>query len=714
MNKYFTSLAGQFLSIISIIIIIAMSISGYFQYKDESKNINNSLLAHGKSLGELLASISIDPLLIYDDVTLNDFTEFTSQQKDIVFAVVVNTKKVALTHYLNLDNEYIKMIPGSKTAVDIQPILEQLHKNPNILFVESPIKFENKTIAYSWVGLDRVPYQEEALNTLKKIIFVTCCVGVFVGGAIFLLFRYKIFQPIDLLTQSTQNIAKFEFERPVVIKGKGELSLLADSFDMMRSHLRTMMESRNKVMDELSELNNSLEERVNERTRELQVLNSKIAHQAMHDPLTGLPNRLLIIDHLQKEISHAARDKSTLAVFMIDLNNFKDVNDTLGHPVGDGLLKDVASRLKKALRESDTVGRLGGDEFAVVIPHVKREEAMNVASKVLQQLLPSFTLDKHVMKIGASIGIAMYPEHGEDHTTLIRLADVAMYEAKKSNNYVCMYRPELDIYTHTRLALINDLHDALEGNQLELHYQPKVSLKEGKVLSVEALIRWQHPLNGWIPPSEFIALAENSDLINQISYWVLNNAFSQWREWQDQGINLQIAVNLSARNMVDPYLPKYISELNNNYQMIAGGIKAEITESTIMSNTETVMSIMAGDEMSKMQFSIDDFGTGYSSLSYLKKLTVNEVKIDKTFICDMDHDEDDECIVKSVIDLAHNLGHIVVAEGVETIEVLESLIEMECDEVQGYYFSKPVRSEELISVITSVEEKLNTFLKNNS
>jgi len=700
------SLASQFFIIISTIIMLAMSINAYLQYVSESENISKSLHAHGKSLSELLASISVDPLLIYDDVTLNDYAEFTSRQKDIVFAAVVNTDKIALTHYLNRNNNYLLKIPGAGEAVDILPVLNNLRSNPDILVVEAPIKFKGKVIAYAWVGLDRVPYEKEAFRTLMHIIFVTICVAVSVAGTIFFMFRYKIFQPIELLIQSTQSIAKFKFENPIVIKGKGEISILAESFDQMRKQLKDIIGSRNKVMDELSDLNASLEDRVHARTRELQTLNSQIAHQAMHDPLTGLPNRLLIVEQLQNEINHAARNKSSLSVFMIDLNNFKDVNDTLGHPMGDSLLKDVAQRLKKSLRESDTVGRLGGDEFAVVLPDANIEEAKMVAVKVLEHLAPSFCLDSHIMKIGASVGISMYPQHGEDHTSLIRTADVAMYEAKNSDSNIYVYKPELDKYTKSRMALMNDLLKALIDDQLELHYQPKVSIKEGKVLSVEALIRWHHPENGWIFPDEFIPLAENSDLINQLSYWVLDHAFAQWDSWNKQGVSLQIAVNLSSRNLVDPNLPQQITKLNNLYNMKDGGIKVEITESTIMSNIDVAMNIMSDPGMQMLQFSIDDFGTGYSSLSYLKKLSVNEVKIDKTFVGDMATDKDDESIVKSVIDLAHNLGHTVVAEGVETREVLDLLISMGCDDVQGYYFSKPVKSDELLSVIESIESNL--------
>jgi len=700
-----SSLASQFISYIAVIIITSMSIDAYYQYKIENDIINRTLHAQGKSLAELLASISVDALLVYDDVTLNDYVKFTSLQNNIVFSAVVNNERISLTHFLNVNNDYIKNIPGAVEAVDIQPVLDALRKNKNILFVETPVIFNDEVLAYSWVGIDRKPYLEQSKNILIKIILVTVILGLFIAIGIILLFRYKIFNPIELLIQSTRNISKFEFENPIVIKGKGELSILADSFDKMRGHLKETMETRDRVMTELSELNESLEERVYKRTSELQMLNSKIAHQAMHDPLTGLPNRLLLAEKLDAEISHAFRNKTKLAVFMIDLNNFKDVNDTLGHSVGDGLLKDVAQRIRFSLRSSDTVCRLGGDEFAVVLPDANSDDAIKIAKKILENLEPSFNLDNHIMKIGASIGISIFPEHGDDHTSLIRMADVAMYDAKKNSRHISLYNVDLDKYTKSRLALMHELDEAIKNNQLELYYQPKVSLHNGRVLSVEALIRWCHPDRGMIMPDEFIPFAEDSTLINELSYWVINQAYAQWREWKDKGHNLQIAINLSAHNFADPNLPMLINKFNKKYDMQEAGIKLEITESTIMSNVDGVMNVMADENMKNIQYSIDDFGTGYSSLSYLKKLTVSEVKIDRTFVSDMSTDEDDECIVRSVIDLAHNLGHNVVAEGVETWEVLQQLIEMNCDEVQGYYFSRPVAHHEIISVINSIENE---------
>ncbi len=700
----FSSLTSQFFIFIAIILGIAISVSTYTQYSNEANIINKALYDRGESLAELLAAISVEPLLVFDDVTLNGYAEFISNQKDIVFAAVVNDKNVPLTHYLNKNNNYIKEVLQSDEIVDIQPALNDLRKNTDILFFETVIKFGDKPLAKAWVGLDRQPYNKLSKDALLNILWITLGVGLFVGGAMYFLFKRKIFKPIEILMQGTQSIANFDFDKTVKIDGSGEFALLADSFDKMRLQIKETMESRDLVMMELSELNDSLEEHVQARTQELQILNLKIAHEAMHDPLTGLPNRVLVTEQLQHDIAHAERTKTKLAVFIMDLNNFKEVNDTLGHPEGDRLLINVSQRLLKAIRDSDTVGRLGGDEFAMVLPDINEHDAVKVANKILEELLPSFALDDHTIKVGASIGIAIYPDHGVDHTSLVRLADVAMYEAKKDKSDVCVYRAELDKYTPLRLSLMDYLHTALETNQLQLHYQPQVSLVENKVVSVEALIRWYHPELGWIFPDQFIPIAENTGLINQVSDWVLEEAFTQWRKWQDTGVNLNIAINLSARDLASPGLPARIAGLCNKYKMHNNGITAEITESAIMYNPEQVIEIMHEPDMQRLQFSIDDFGTGYSSLSYLKKLSVEEVKIDKSFIIDMVRDDNDANIVKSVIDLVHNLGHVVVAEGVEDIETLTQLKLLGCDKVQGYFFSKAVPVDELMAIIKNIEQ----------
>lgn len=703
------SLAAQFIIFISAIISVAMGFNAYFQYSNEVQLVNSALNDRGVSIVELLASSSIEPLLVFDDVSLNGYAEFTSKQKNIVFAVVVNKQRKSLTHYINKKDFYINQILQSNKHLDINTVINKLKFNPHILFFEKRISFQGKTLAYAIIGLDRYLFDKTLQRKLINIILITLVLSFFVGGAMFYFFKKKIFVPIEILINSTKNIANFKFEEKISLPGSGEMVDLAKAFDSMRIQLNETMSSRDVVMQELSELNDSLEDRVHKRTQELQMLNSKIAHEAMHDPLTGLPNRVLITEQLMQTILNANRHKSSFAVFIMDLDNFKEVNDTLGHPEGDRLLIDVAHRLSAIVRDSDTVGRLGGDEFAMVLPDINEDDAIVVANKIINELLPSFALGNHSIKVGASIGIAMYPQHGTDHTSLIRTADIAMYEAKKEKNNVSMYHPELDKYSAIRLSLMDYLHTAIDSDQLQLYYQPKISLHKNKVISVEALIRWHHPELGLIYPDQFVPIAENSGLIDVLSNWVLERAFIQWRQWQDDGIDLQISVNLSARNLSNPDLPVLINKLCNDYQMTSQGIKVEITESAIMYNPEQVIEIMTYPEMQKLQFSIDDFGTGYSSLNYLKRLPVVEVKIDKSFIFEMIENENDANIVKAVIDLVHNLHYTVVAEGVENIETLEQLRLLGCDEAQGYFFAKPLPAENLLDKIAEVEQKLRNI-----
>ncbi len=702
------SLARQFFIVVASIIFLAMGIMAYLQYDSESRLIEKSLLQRGQSLTQFLASISIEPLLIFDDVTLNEYAKYASKQQGVVYAIIVDNEHQPMTHYLNRDNDYVKKALQAFDISDLYQILNQLRNDSEIISFSQEVIFENKKLAYVWLGLDRRDYIESLNSTLYKILFATVFIGLFIGSMLLLLFERRIWKPIAKLKESAQHIASLDFNHRINLNSRDEFAELASVFDDMREQLREKIASHNKAVQEITMLNDTLEERVHNRTLELQELNTQMAHQAMHDPLTGLPNRVLVTERIQQSINHAKRHDKTLAVFMLDLNNFKEVNDTLGHPEGDRLLKDVARRLPQALRQTDTVGRLGGDEFAMVLPNVSAAEAISVAEKILQHLLPSFEIDLHHIKIGASIGIAMYPDHGDEHSTLIRLADVAMYEAKSSSSGVCVYAPELDKYTPARLALMADLHTAIETNELQLHYQPKVNLRTGKVHAVEALIRWQHPELGCVFPDQFIPMAENSGLINALSDWVLVEAFTQWLSWKNNSIELQIAINLSARNLLDAKLPGRIGQLCEEYKMTDYGIKVEITESAIMSNPEQVMAIMDDPRMQKLQFSIDDFGTGYSSLGYLKKLSVHEVKIDRSFVVDMAIDKDDAMIVKSVIDLAHNLGHSVVAEGVEDDDTLSRLASLGCDDVQGYYFSKPIPATELPATIKRIENHLKS------
>jgi diguanylate cyclase (GGDEF)-like protein/PAS domain S-box-containing protein len=447
---------------------------------------------------------------------------------------------------------------------------------------------------------------------------------------------------------------------------------------------------------EINSLKEDLEQRVVKRTRELASVNKELQHQALHDALTSLPNRVLLQDRLQQATRAAKRDNHALALMITDLDRFKEINDTLGHHYGDLLLQQVAVRMRSALRDSDTVARLGGDEFAVLLPTISSEEqAIQAAVKIAKAMEAPFILENQHFHVGISIGIALYPKDGDNPTHLMRRADVAMYVAKRAQSSYAFYNPDQDQHSASRLTLVGELRRALEQKQLIVHYQPTVDLKQREVTGVEALLRWDHPTRGMVLPDEFIPLAEQTGLIKGLTIFVLNEALQQLHMWQKAGLHLRMAVNLSARNLNDPDLVRQLDELLNRWQVLPQQLQLEITESAIMEDPPRAMSTLSRLYAMGIKLSIDDFGTGYSSLAYLKQLPVHEIKIDRSFVKDMAINNEDRVIVRSTIDLAFNMGHRVIAEGVDSQETLNLLTGMGCDLAQGFFISSPLGSNEL-------------------
>jgi diguanylate cyclase (GGDEF)-like protein/PAS domain S-box-containing protein len=420
-----------------------------------------------------------------------------------------------------------------------------------------------------------------------------------------------------------------------------------------------------------------------------------LEHQAMHDGLTGLPNRLVLQDRLTQAIRMADRDGRPFALLVIDLDHFKDVNDSLGHLAGDQLLQEVAWRLRQTLRNSDTVARLGGDEFAVVLPDADVSAATLSAEKVVEALGASLVLEGHEVAVGASVGIVVYPENGSDSDTLLRRADVAMYVAKQTRGGYVLYSSDQDHSSTERLTLVGALRRAIADGELILHYQPKVDLRSGEVAGVEALVRWQHPHQGLIPPDRFIPLAEQTGLIRPLTRWVLNSALRQTRAWHDDGLMLTVAVNLSAHDLQDADLPRHVSELLDRWSLGAEWLKLELTESALMADPTQALQVLTALCELGVRIAIDDFGTGYSSLGYLKRLPAHELKIDRTFVADMAETERDHVIVRSTIDLGHNLGLAAVAEGVEDQRTLDLLSGLGCDLAQGFFLSRPLPADKV-------------------
>ena len=423
----------------------------------------------------------------------------------------------------------------------------------------------------------------------------------------------------------------------------------------------------------------------------------QLAHQAVHDALTDLPNRTLLHDRLEQGILRAHRDRAPLGLLLLDLDRFKEVNDTFGHDYGDALLQDVAVRLKGVLRESDTIARLGGDEFAVVLPGVSEADAKQVATKILRSLTEPFRLPGHTLPIDTSIGIALYPEHGDTSQLLLRRADIAMYEAKRTEAGFAVYTEERDQHSQRRITLMSSLHQAIDHGQLVLHYQPKVDCKTKRVIGCEALARWQHPQYGLVPPAEFIPLVEHTGLAKPFTRWVFSEALAECRRWHDNGYDLAVCVNVAARSLHDPELPDMVADALATQRAQPFWLGMEITESSMMVEPERAREILIRLHHMGIDISIDDFGTGYSSLGYLRQLPVSEVKIDRSFVLNMLEDPNDYRIVSATIRLAQDLGMKAVGEGIETREVWETLCESGCDQAQGYYVSRPLPAQTLRS-----------------
>jgi diguanylate cyclase (GGDEF)-like protein/PAS domain S-box-containing protein len=426
---------------------------------------------------------------------------------------------------------------------------------------------------------------------------------------------------------------------------------------------------------------------------ERKVAEERVQFLAYYDALTGLPNRTLLQDRLSKALASARRRKDKVALLFVDLDGFKDINDSLGHSVGDLLLQEVGERLRKFAREQDTVARVGGDEFLLVLSSVKEiPDAAVAAERLRDAMTAGFVVQGHSLNVGCSIGISIFPEHGADGETLIKNADSAMYSAKNNGrNNFRFFTADMSAQVVERLALENSLRLALDKKQLFLVYQPQMNIATGKITGLEALLRWQHPDLGLVPPDKFIRIAENSGLIMPIGEWVLRTACSQARKWQDEGLPVvSVAVNVSAVQFRQEGFCELVRKVLRETGLVPQYLELELTESLLLSNEDVMFSVLQELQALGVRLAIDDFGTGYSSLSYLKKFPVNKLKIDRSFVRDVAVNPDDAAITTAIISMAKSLNLKVIAEGVEDEAQMSFLRAHQCDEIQGYYFSKPL------------------------
>jgi diguanylate cyclase (GGDEF)-like protein len=421
----------------------------------------------------------------------------------------------------------------------------------------------------------------------------------------------------------------------------------------------------------------------------------ELTHLALHDGLTNLPNRAVFYDRLHQAMLISRRNGSPLALLFLDLDRFKEVNDDFGHASGDVLLRQVGERLTTIVRASDTVARVGGDEFGVVLLSADREGACTMAQKVLKTLADPFSLDGMIVNIGASVGIALYPDHGDDAEALVQHADTAMYQAKGASAGFAIYSPAASEDPRDGLTLIGELRRAISDGELAVHYQPRVNVATGRVIGAEALMRWHHRERGYIEPEQFVRAAEKTGLIVDLTAWLLNQAVAQAREWRRQGLELSVAVKLAPRNFRDPQLPLQVGAALASHAADPSWLEIEVPETAITEGPKQALDALARLNALGVQLTVDHFGGGNSSLASLKHLPVHKLKIDKVLVADVAEDQNDSAVVRSMISLGHDLGFIVVAEGTEDELTWELLRNLHCDEAQGYYIARPMPAAEL-------------------
>ncbi len=539
----------------------------------------------------------------------------------------------------------------------IRQTIQPLQKN----MFDELAELEKKLSLWSSENTLHVDVAAKIIN--RELWFLTSIAILFV---VFIYFKLNksLLLPIEMITEAIQaDPASSEQLLHFESRNSKEINILVNAFN----HMRKQVHHRQMVLE----------------------------FQAMHDSLTGLPNRALLQDRLDQSIRQAERNDTEMSLLLLDLDRFKDINDTLGHPVGDVVLRKISKRLEECLRATDTVARLGGDEFAIITSYSDKQQIESFIERIVKKVESVITINDQRLHVGLSVGVASFPKDGLDPDTLIQHADIAMYSAKRENKNQEFYKTEKDYYNADNLTLLADFKAELKepSDRIQIYFQPVVEVKSKNVTSVEALIRWDHPEQGMLPVEQIIKMAEQTGLISELTYWVIQKSVNEYAKWNKR--NISLAINLSVMNLQDGELINCIQSTLEKEKVSPNNLTFEITESAVMSDPVRAKEVLETLNDMGVELSIDDYGTGFSSLAYLKLLPVKYLKIDKSFVIDMLENENDGIIVHSTIELAHNLGLSVVAEGVENDKTLTDLSILGCDYVQGYYVSKPMPSSKI-------------------
>ncbi|MDH5613333.1 MAG: bifunctional diguanylate cyclase/phosphodiesterase [Gammaproteobacteria bacterium] len=606
--------------------------------------------------------------------------------------------------------EYIENNEHSPMLVIASPIDEEFMKNSQGTEADDIIiaiikDQENKILVSSNKKL--IPRGTDLNNTSSK--YLTTSEDHFDTGSSDLLIKFVSFVSTAEVNQQVSEILKEDFlitvATAVAYISSFSLVMLWITSRIQRLTNRVTSFSKNMeiIQPDIDTRNqlDILENRFESLASAIQSETSALEYQALHDPLTDMPNRKMFNNQLQHQILSSTQTHQKFILILSDLDRFKEINDTLGHHIGDVVLQQVGIRLKETLRSNDMVARLGGDEFGILLSNTTLDQSAIILKKILESFELPFVVEGHNLDIGLSMGVVQFPLHGDDVNILIQRADVAMYNAKSKRTGFSVYESSEDSHAVSRLALASDLRLAISNNALRLFYQPKIDLTTGDIYGAEALLRWEHPERGFISPEDFIPLAEHTGLIQPITCFVIDSAAKQCASWNALGHKLLISVNVSMICIHDAHLPVKLNEMILSNKLSPDQITLELTESIFIKDPVRSKKILNNISAMGVGISIDDFGTGYSSLAYLKQLPVNELKIDQSFVMEMLEDENDAAIVRATIELAHNLGIKVVAEGVESLEVAQQLKILNCNYAQGYYLGRPMEADQFAEYLKS-------------
>jgi diguanylate cyclase (GGDEF)-like protein len=664
------SLGAKFTATVLLILTATMAANTYYFVHTSTRMQEQELHERGRMLGRLISLISPQAILAFDYLQLNDYTREVSSQPDVVYGVIVTPQGVPISSYFKGSESGTNKPFHSATPKELVERLQQFGADEEVVKLDFPIAHNDVVLGRFLVGISRHSLTKEVQRQVVLQMLLFGGVVLFLGAAIYAVFRFNVLQPIQRLIAASREVGRGQY--PVVeVSSTDELGQLAQAFNAMAEEVKREQ--------------------------------AKLHRQANFDSLTGLPNRMMAFERLNHEINRAKRSRERFALMFIDLDNFKDVNDSLGHAAGDQLLVAIGAKLQSCLRESDSVARLGGDEFLVLVTDVEREvDIERIAERLLQSVAEPQELRGRKVVAKCSVGIAIYPDNGETAEALMANVDNAMYQAKdKESGSAVFFTEEMNVRLHERMQMEQDLSAAIEFGQLALHFQPIVDTATQHPRGAEVLLRWYHPERGLVSPADFIPVAEASGQIVEIGDWVLEQACRCWSEWRTRGIAPGfLAINISGVQFRKRFSNR-VGELMTIYGVPPQALELEITERVLLADQDQV-----ADELEKLRalgvrLSLDDFGTGYSALSYLKRFKFDLLKIDQSFVSGLPHNPDDVSVVKAILAMARGLDLKVVAEGVENNEQLHFLMSQDCEYAQGYFFAKPVDEETYCSYLAS-------------